>query len=65
MDTLESLNADLKKYMRQTSQNKLDLHDLAEDLPVGWEKIPEMAAKTFESYKKLDETRKKIAALGG
>ncbi len=65
MDTLESLNADLKKYMRQTSQNKLDLHDLAEDLPVGWEKIPEMAAKTFESYRNLDETRKKIAALGG
>jgi len=64
MNDLETLNADLKKYSRQAMQYKLDLHDLAEDLPVGWEQIPELASKTFEAYKNLEETKQKLAALG-
>jgi hypothetical protein len=39
----------------------MDLHDLSEDLPTGWEKIPEVAQRTFAAYKALTEARAKIA----
>jgi hypothetical protein len=41
------------------------LHDLSEDLPIGWERIPEVAAKTHQAYEKLTAARQKLAASGG
>ena len=43
----------------------MDLHDLSEELPTGWERIPEMAQKTIEIYGKLIAAKQKLAALGG
>jgi hypothetical protein len=43
----------------------MDLHDLSEDLPIGWEKIPEIAEKTFSAYQQLTAARKKLAEIGG
>jgi len=43
----------------------MDLHDLSEELPTGWERIPEVAEKTFVTCQKLADARKKLAALGG
>jgi hypothetical protein len=40
------------------------LHDLSEDLPTGWEKIPDVAARTFKAYEQLTEARKKLAEAG-
>jgi hypothetical protein len=37
---------------------------LSEDLPIGWEKIPELAEKTFKAYQQLTESRLKLAAAG-
>ena len=58
----EELKAQVKKLNAQAIQLKMDLHDLSEELPVNWERIPEVAARTFEAYKALAEARAKIIA---
>ncbi len=65
METIDTLKADIKKLSSQAVQAKLDLHDLAEDLPTDWQRIPEVAQKTFTLYQQLGEARKNLAALGG
>lgn len=56
----EELKAQVKKLNAQATQLKMDLHDLSEDLPTNWEKIPDVAARTFEAYKALTEARMKL-----
>jgi len=65
METAETLKLEIKKLSSQAIQTKLDLHDLSEELPAGWERILEVAEKTFVTYQKLAEVRKKMAVLGG
>ncbi len=65
MEDLETLKAQIKKLNARATNLKMNLHDLAEDLPTGWEKIPEVAAQTFETYKSLSEARARLAAAGG
>jgi hypothetical protein len=36
------------------------LHDLSEDLPTGWERIMEVAQKTYVAYRNLNEMKNKI-----
>ncbi len=42
-DALEGLKADIKKLNARATQAKMDLHDLSEELPTNWERIPEVA----------------------
>ena len=65
MSDIDTIKAEVKKMNAQATQLKMDLHDLSEDLPTGWEKIPEIAERTFKAYQQLTEARKKLAALGG
>lgn len=60
----EELKTLVKKLNAQATQAKMDLHDLSEELPLGWEKIPEQAQKTYEAYARLTEARKQLAAAG-
>lgn len=62
---VEALKKDIKKLNAQATNLKMNLHDLAEDLPIGWEKIPEVAAQAYEAYKNLTEARSRLAASGG
>jgi hypothetical protein len=62
---LEALKKDIKKLNAQATNLKMNLHDLAEDLPTGWEKIPEVAAQAYEAFKNLTEARSRLAAGGG
>jgi hypothetical protein len=64
MEDVEALKAAVKKLNAQATQAKMDLHDLSEDLPTGWEKIPEVAAKAHSLYQQLTEARQKLAAAG-
>ena len=64
MSDIETIKATVKKLNAQTTQLKMDLHDLAENLPLGWEKIPALAEKTFAAYQQLTEARNKLAAGG-
>jgi len=65
METVETLKLEIKKLSSSAVQAKLDLHDLSEELPAGWERIPEVAQRTFQIYEKLIAARQKLAALGG
>ena len=61
MDEAEDVKAQLKKLNAQATALKMDLHDLAEDLPTGWEKIMEVAQKAFNAYQNLDAAKKRLA----
>ena len=65
MEDINTLKSKIKKLNAQATQLKMDLHDLSEDLPTGWERIPEVAAKTHQAYEKLTAARQKLAASGG
>jgi hypothetical protein len=62
MEDADALKAEIKKLNAQATQLKMDLHDLSEELPIGWERIPEVAEKTFQAYQKLTAARQKLAA---
>jgi hypothetical protein len=65
MENIDTLKAEIKKLNAQATQLKMDLHDLSEDLPTGWERIPDVAARTHQAYEKLTAARQKLAASGG
>jgi hypothetical protein len=54
---LETLRAEVKKLSSQAVQAKLNLHDLAEDLPTNWEQIPAVAEKAYTAYRELESKR--------
>ena len=58
----DELKARIKKLNAQATQAKMDLHDLSEDLPTGWEKILEVAQRCHEAHAALTEARKAQAA---
>jgi hypothetical protein len=64
MADVDALKAQVKKLNQQATALKMDLHDLSEDLPSGWEKIPELAQKTYDAHAALAEARKELAAAG-
>ncbi len=43
----------LRKLTGRASRLKLDLHDLAEDLPSNWDQIPELAERTHAAYAEI------------
>lgn len=63
MEEKERLKAEIKQLNGKATQLKMDLHDLAEDLPIGWEKIPDLAQKTFHAYELLSQARAEFASL--
>lgn len=65
METTETLKAEIKKLSSLAIQAKMDLHDLSEELPTDWQRIPAVAQKTFEVYERLATAKQKLSALGG
>ncbi|MBK6648763.1 MAG: hypothetical protein IPG42_03040 [Betaproteobacteria bacterium] len=59
----DELKAKIKKLNSQAVQAKMDLHDLSEDLPTGWEKIMDVAQRCHDAHAALTEARKQAAAL--
>lgn len=62
MDDIETLKAEVKKLNAKATQAKMDLHDLSEELPTNWERIPEVARIAHEAHAALIEARKRLAA---
>ena len=56
--------ARLRKLTGRASRLKLDLHDLAEDLPTGWDQIPDVAARTYEAYAEMAGLEAQLGAGG-
>jgi hypothetical protein len=63
MSELEALKAEVKKLNAKATQAKMDLHDLSEELPTNWERIPEVAQAAHDAHAALTDARKKLAAL--
>jgi hypothetical protein len=49
----EDKTTELRKLSARATQAKMDLHDLSEELPLGWERILEQAQKTYDAYAAL------------
>ena len=62
MDDIETLKAELKKLNARATQAKIDLHDLSEDLPTGWQRIPDVAQTAFNAHQALTDARARLAA---
>ncbi len=62
-DDLEALKAEVKKLNAKATQAKMDLHDLSEELPTNWERIPEVAKIAHEAHAALVAARKKLAEV--
>lgn len=58
--SLEELEKRVKKLSMRSTNAKMNLHDLAEELPTDWDRIPEVAAETFEVFKELSVARKDL-----
>lgn len=60
--TLEELETRVKKLSMRSTDAKMALHDLSEELPTDWEKIPEIAQQTYEVFRELNEARRALKA---
>ena len=63
MTDVETLKAELKKLNARATQAKMDLHDLSEELPVNWERIPEVARVAHEAHAALFAARKRLTEI--
>ncbi|MFO1025489.1 MAG: CCE_0567 family metalloprotein [Acetobacteraceae bacterium] len=63
MNDIETLRAELKKLSAKATAAKMDLHDLSEELPKDWERIPEVAAKAHTVFAELTAKRAELKKL--
>ncbi|KAF0118822.1 MAG: hypothetical protein FD149_429 [Rhodospirillaceae bacterium] len=56
----EDVKEQVKKLNARAIKLKMDLHDLAEELPVGWEHIPDVAAATHTAFRDLAAARARL-----
>ncbi|MGV7219105.1 CCE_0567 family metalloprotein [Bradyrhizobium sp. UFLA05-112] len=62
MSDLEELKAEIKKLSAKATRAKMDLHDLAEELPVNWTSIPSVAQKVHDAFDELERKREDLKA---
>lgn len=60
--TLEELETRARKLSLRATDAKMELHDLSEELPIDWQKIPEVAERTYQVFCDLDAARKALKA---
>lgn len=63
MSDIDALKDEIKKLNARATQKKMDLHDLSEDLPQGWQNILTVAQDTYDAYRTLTEKRAALKAL--
>ncbi len=63
MSDIETLKAELKKLSAKATSAKMDLHDLSEELPNDWERIPEVAAQAHAAFADLTARRAELKRL--
>jgi hypothetical protein len=61
----DELKTRIKKLAYEASQLKLDLHDLTEELPIGWEQIMQVAERTYKKYADLAAAKQQLKDLEG
>ncbi|CDX53524.1 conserved hypothetical protein [Mesorhizobium plurifarium] len=64
MSDPEELQKKIRKLQSRAGTAKMELHDLAEDLPINWTEIKVIAEKAFSAFAELDAAKRELAALG-
>ncbi|WP_192178583.1 CCE_0567 family metalloprotein [Mesorhizobium amorphae] len=62
MSGLEELQKKVRKLQSRAGTAKMELHDLAEDLPVNWTEIKAVAEKMFDVFAEWDAAKRELAA---
>lgn len=62
MSDTAALKSEIKKLSAQAMQAKMDLHDLAEELPINWPQILSVAQRAYDSFKLLESKREELKA---
>jgi hypothetical protein len=60
---VEELKTQIRRLNSKAGQMKMDLHDLAEGLPTNYQQLMEVAAETYEIFRKLDEMKQQLKTL--
>ncbi len=63
MSELEELQKKVRKLNSRAGAAKMELHDLAEDLPINWTEIRAVAERTYAVFAELDAAKLELAAL--
>ena len=60
LEDIEALKKSIKRLNSRSGQQKMDLHDLAEALPINYQTLLEMAQKTYDIYFELEKQKKQL-----
>jgi hypothetical protein len=60
MPDTDTLKLEIRKLSAQAMQAKMDLHDLSEELPIGWSQIPAVAQRAHDAFKLLESKREQL-----
>jgi hypothetical protein len=60
---IEDLKMQIKRLNSKAGQKKMDLHDLAEGLPTDYQTLMDVAAETYEIFRKLDEMKQDLKIM--
>ena len=63
MAETEALKQEIKKIRAKATELKMNLHDLSEELPQGWEQIMTVAKATYDAHAALTEARARLQDL--
>jgi hypothetical protein len=63
VNDVDMLKAEIRKLNARATQAKMDLHDLSEELPVNWERIPEVAKQAHEAHAALMAARRQLTEV--
>lgn len=65
MSELEELQKKVRKLNSRAGNAKMELHDLAEDLPINWTDIKAVAERTYAVFAELEAAKADLAAMEG
>jgi hypothetical protein len=60
---IEELKTQIRRLNSKAGQMKMDLHDLAEGLPTNYQQLMEVAAETYDIFRKLDEMKQQLTQM--
>ncbi len=60
MSDIETLKAEIKKLSARAMNAKMNLHDLSEELPIGWETILDVAQQAHKAFAELEAKRAQL-----
>lgn len=62
-DDIATLKDEIKKLNARATKAKMDLHDLSEELPTGWQTIMDVAKTAYDAHEKLIAARERLKTL--